>query len=539
MSALTTSPCSFGQAWLANDEVARQMMPEDARKSSWQNQVQKWTDKGIDPLLVRVISRQAQRWKAPEEAQNMIEKLKSPRVVTVVTGQQCGFLLGPCYTLYKAISAIQWAALYEKSTGRPTVPIFWLQSEDHDDREIATAHVLDGNQVVPLTMPMDGQDRCSVAHRTLTSDLSSTLDALEQIWSPQPFGSEVMHTVRETWSSGRRVIDAFAESIYRLLGKLGLVIIDPRDPELSALARPVHEQSIFESISIEATLNARSEQLTQSGFKVQIPPRTDGTLSFFHPDGPSGPRYRIMRRGDHFQLSGRQRSLSASEIRDALTTSPECFSTSALLRPLLQECWLPTVATVVGPGELSYFGQLSPLFELLDYRPPGVIPRAHARMWTLSWHRAYRKGHFTEADLSETRDEVLTRLGQAYIDSASTQLREEALELPLKALDQFIAESKKLDKGIVPYAERTRRTLEKSMTSLLNRHARNVALRSEQQTDRLDQLRAGLAPFRAPQERVLTPLHFATLYGEERLIEALYRSLTPDRSGQLTEIELW
>ena len=533
-------PRQFGAAWLADEYATREVMLGDATSNRWHEEVSRWPEAGVDAKLIETLINQAQRWRASDRAHRSIEKLRDPRAVAVVTGQQCGFLLGPCYTLYKAITAVQWAARSEAITGRPTVPIFWLQSEDHDAQEIGTAHVLDGDLLTSIAMPMSGHQRTSVAHRVLTPEVTAAFDRLERAWLDTEFGDEVIGSAKASWAPGRRVVDAFAETLYRLLGDLGIVVLDPRDPDLASLARPLHEQVIFEAAMIEETLDTQVERLNQLGFSVQIPLRSRATLSFFHPDGPEGPRYRLMRAGhDMFELSGRAHTLSADEIYSALNTAPECFSTSALSRPILQERWFPTVATVVGPGELSYFAQLPPLFSALGQRAPGVIPRGRARLWTASWRRAMLKGEFTEADLIDTRDDVLTRIGRDHETSVTRELRDQVLLTPLAALDHFIATVERSDRGVAQHATRTRRTLERSVGRLLDHHARATAQRLDRHILRLDRLRAALAPQRAPQERILSPLHFAALLGAGRLIDTLQTALSPETAGQLMEVELW
>src|SRR5919198_1408209 len=48
---------------------------------------------------------------------------------------------GRLYTFYKAATAVVWARVLEREAGIRCVPLFWLQSEDHDFPEIACCRV--------------------------------------------------------------------------------------------------------------------------------------------------------------------------------------------------------------------------------------------------------------------------------------------------------------------------------------------------------------------------------------------------------------
>ena len=69
-----------------------------------------------------------------------LNKLAQPNTVAVITGQQVGFLLGPAYTIFKALTAVRLAAQLNEQ-GIPAVPIFWLATEDHDLAEVDHAWV--------------------------------------------------------------------------------------------------------------------------------------------------------------------------------------------------------------------------------------------------------------------------------------------------------------------------------------------------------------------------------------------------------------
>ena len=101
--------------------------------------------------LADVLLDQNERWGLDAATRSHIQALREPDTVAVVTGQQVGLFTGPLYTLYKTITTLQLAEEWAEQTGRTVVPIFWVEGEDHDFEEIATAHVLHRNEVVPLT----------------------------------------------------------------------------------------------------------------------------------------------------------------------------------------------------------------------------------------------------------------------------------------------------------------------------------------------------------------------------------------------------
>src|SRR6185369_16560382 len=98
----------------------------------------------------------------------------------VVTGQQVGLFGGPLYTLHKAATIVARARWLAERTGRPAVPVFWLQTEDHDYAEVRTVRTLAPDGPVTLALPEESEaTRISVAHRLVPEAIDSTFRALE------------------------------------------------------------------------------------------------------------------------------------------------------------------------------------------------------------------------------------------------------------------------------------------------------------------------------------------------------------------------
>ena len=202
----------------------------------------------------------------------------------VVTGQQTGLFLGPLYTLYKAASAIRLARFLAERWGTPVVPVFWLQTEDHDAAEIAVCHVARGGDP-PLTLALPVADEAvSVAERVLPDEVSDRLAELAGAIARLPHGEEHLACLSRHYRPGAGWGRAFAGVLSSLFAEEGLVLLDPRDPALAPLAAPGHRRALTDSDSIARALALRGEALEASGFHPGVHVRPSAPLSFFHPE---------------------------------------------------------------------------------------------------------------------------------------------------------------------------------------------------------------------------------------------------------------
>lgn len=147
-------------------------------------QVRLAAERRAPDALIEVLRQQQEMLPPSTRRQKNLEALSRPRTVAVLTGQQAGLFLGPLYSFYKAASAVAVARALEVESGVPCVPIFWLQTEDHDFVEINHCHV-GGGGAQPLRLGLEGEGntadgaeaaRVSVKHRFLGPEV---LDLLE------------------------------------------------------------------------------------------------------------------------------------------------------------------------------------------------------------------------------------------------------------------------------------------------------------------------------------------------------------------------
>ncbi|HEY6908803.1 MAG TPA: bacillithiol biosynthesis cysteine-adding enzyme BshC [Myxococcales bacterium] len=508
----------FAPPFLASEPRATALLPDGfRRREAWRAEVDARRAQRMAPEVWSALAAQQQPLPRSDARQRNVEALSRPGTVAVVTGQQVGLFLGPLYTFYKAATAVVWARALEAETGARCVPVFWLQTEDHDFAEIASCHV---PPALRLALPDSGA-RCSVAHRGLPSEVESLVGALCDALAAQPFAAEILDPLRAAYAPGRPVGQAFAMLLASVFAEEGLVLLDPRCPEMARAASPLYTAAIERAGEIDDALLRRGADLEAAGLREQVNVRRGSPLVFFHGDAPDGPRRRLHGDGVAFEIDGGGR-VSRAELLQAARTSPLRFSCSALLRPLFQDALLPVVAYVGGPAELGYLAQVAPLYPLLGVRPALAAPRARFRLVDARTDALLRALQLSPAEVEAPRDELIGRLGRRGREAPGDLARR-----LLGGLPDALAASAKKHPSLARAARRTQVSVETAVSRFAAQHARALAEEDRTLVERVDRLQASLFPGGEPQERVHSLPFYAAHFGLARLKSAVLGAIRP------------
>jgi bacillithiol biosynthesis cysteine-adding enzyme BshC len=529
----------FTPAWLANEPSAIRLLdnPLSDLDTAAARVVAARRSAAMDRTPVDVLQvLRAQESARPQSAARTrsLDKLADGAFV-VATGQQVGLFLGPLYAVHKAASAVAWARHLEGLLGHPVVPLFWLQTEDADFDEVRSAHLPgpDGlltASLVPDTStdgrPLTDSCRVSLGQRLIGAQISATFDQI----APALTGAHadaVKLVLERCYGSGRTLGEAAGDLIAELFADQGLLVFDPRP---ARGASPASTQAFVDTMrfslecaaAIESTLTTRATELEAAGYDVQVKVREHVALACLHPDGPTADRFRLVRSGaeDHWTLSGAPGRFTTAELTQL---PPAHISTTALLRPLLQDRLFPTIAYVGGPGEIAYFSELPPLYELAGLPMPMVIPRARIQLSTPASRRltnllglpadAWRLGE------SELRQHLLgTHTELAPLDALTTGFTGH-LDHTFDALRTLANQLG--DNAFAKQADKARDQIDHAMTRLIERLRRTALERNDEERHRLTRLLALIRPNDAPQERVLAFVTFAAQLGPNELITKL------------------
>lgn len=497
----------------------------------------------LAPDVHRVMVAQNARL-APSPARDAHLEALRRGAAAVVTGQQVGLFLGPLYTLYKAASAVVLARALAERTGQPVVPVFWLQTEDHDLPEIAGIAVPCRAEVRTLAVPIDAASRIAIAHCRLPAEIAGCLDALEDalgegraLTAP---AAEHVARLRRHYRPGAGWAEAFAGVLGELFAPEGLVVIDPREPALAAAVAPVHARALAEAGPIAAALIAHNAALVQDGFATAVHVRAGAPLAFFHPGGAEGPRVRLepAAGGDGFAEVGGGAVHSTAELAAALAADPMRFSTSALLRPIVQDTLLPTAAYVGGPAEVGYFAQLPPIYRAFDQPLPLVVPRARFRIADERARRLLDRLGLVVADAERPEAELLGRLRGPARGGDGPEGGDDPCDVSARLLAPFTAAHGALaaamagsglgsEPGIDRALARTRASVERAITRLAGKVERAALYRDAARVDAVRRLRALLVPGGAPQERTLGLAGLAARASDRAIVARVLAAIDP------------
>src|SRR5262249_11900170 len=261
----------------------------------------------------------------------------------------------------------------------------------HDLVEIASV-ALPG---ASIAVPAAAANRVAVAHCLLPDEVDAALAALGAELRGHVAADAHLARLARHYRPGARWSDAFAGVIAEPFAPEGLVVTDPRDPALAAAAQPVHARAVHECERIAAALRAG-----------QVHVRPGAPLGYLHPDGPEGPRYRLEPDGAGAFVEVRGgRTHTPAALLAALDAEPRAMSSSALLRPIVQDTLLRTAAYVGGPAEVAYYAQIEALWPLFDLPAPRVVRRSSFRLVPAAARRQLERLRLAPADLERPQDE--------------------------------------------------------------------------------------------------------------------------------------
>ncbi len=417
---------------------------------------------------------------------NNINLLRQQETFTVTTGHQLNIFTGPLYFIYKILHAIKLAdELNQAYPDQHFVPVYWMNSEDHDLAEVGQFNLF-GKKYVWNTV------QAGATGRMRPEQLDELCNELDSVFPNNQETRKLISIFRKAYTEFERLADATRYFVDAFFGEKGLVIIDSDDTELKR-SFVSFLKSDFDGNPFEL-VRSTNQRLEQAGYHVQVNPRQIN--SFYLADGL---RNRIVETETGYKVFQTDIRFTKDELDAELQHHPERFSPNVVLRPLFQEYVLPNLTYVGGAGELSYWLQYKAYFNAMGVSFPMLCLRNHFLLIDNSSSKRMGELKLLPEDLFHSIDELV----KAYVlevSEADVNLDVE-LDLLAQMYDRLKNKAETIDATLVASLEAEHTRMQKGVEQWSARFSRALKQQNEVSVGRIQKLHAHLFPNGFLQER--------------------------------------
>jgi bacillithiol biosynthesis cysteine-adding enzyme BshC len=511
--------------FLSYTPEVRRFYPHSPRFNDWfkEEALSLAYDGGRRARVAAVLERQNRRWNASAKTLENIERLRRG-AAAVVSGQQVGLFGGSSFSLFKALTAAKLAA-QATAAGVDCIPVFWLATDDHDLDEVN--HVsIPASDASPqrLTVTSQGRPDAPVGTVEFGSEVELAVRSAVELLGE----TAVAKSLATAYRAGETFGSAYARLFAALFGEWGIVLLDAADPEIHALSRPVFQAAVETATEIGKSLLARGEELDSSGYHQQVKVTSSSTLLFALQNGSRIAVHRRLKSvgsGEEFVI-GEER-VSSDELLARIDSSPDTFSANVLLRPVVQDYLLPTIAYAGGAAEIAYFAQAGVVYQALLHRITPIVMRFSATLIDSKSQSLLHKYGLDLTSVFQGPEVLRDRLATLTL-SEEVQKSFENGAVSLKKSMSSVRESlERLDKTLVDAASNAESKMQYQLDQLRARAARAELRHSEVLVRHAELLSRMLYPNKGLQERQIAGIYFLARYGDE-LLRGLYSLVNAD-----------
>jgi bacillithiol synthase len=423
-----------------------------------------------------------------------IQQLSHTNTFTVTTGHQLCLFTGPLYFIYKIISTINLAeSLKKEFSSYDFVPVYWMASEDHDFEEVASFNAFG------KTITWESKQQGAVGDFK-THELEMHFPALKEMLGSSENASYLISLFENAYLKNSTLANATRYLVNELFGEYGLVIVDGNDKAFKHQFKNYFKKDIFENLPSNVVSDS-VKSLASLGYSAQVNPRL---INCFYLD--NGLRARLEQNGESYKVVGTEISFTKKELETLIDTSPEKISPNVVLRPLYQQCILPNIAYVGGPGELAYWLEFKNMFHSLNVLFPILMPRNFLSVIDKPTKSKIDKLNFLETDFFKSEQELIRDFQIKGNQLFEVNLEKEKIStLYSDLIEKVILVDKTLSGSVSGELQKTLNGLD----VIAGKANKALKQKSETEINQIKSIKQRLFPNNLPQERYE---NFSSLY---------------------------
>ncbi|WP_366924778.1 bacillithiol biosynthesis cysteine-adding enzyme BshC [Metallumcola ferriviriculae] len=437
--------------------------------------------------------------------------------LVVVAGQQTGFLTGPALTIYKAMTAVRMADKLSSQLQRPVVPIFWMAGEDHDYAEVNRLQIIDVKNrrklIESRTKPLG---RPSAGSTTIFKE-DEFFHRLAAALPDTDWGQKLVTEIKQAAEEATDLNHWFGFLMLKLMGKYGLVMMNPMLPEIRKISQPIFQRAIIESAELQHQLLTGERALRELGYTPEITKKPGHmNLFYYDDDGNRMPLYlhqdQVCTRGE---LADWQMPLA--DLIAICQSDPAKFSPGVALRPVLQDYLLPTALFVAGPGEINYLAQLKEVYRGFGISMPPIYPRAQITVVGLKENNILRElavgDDWLETGFKQYIEKYLAKRDPVNISETINEKKRIIKEQHQQLVEQF----EQLDNKFSTIGEENWQKIDGHLSYMAKKAVQSLRKKHREFLKRVDTVEDVLSPGGNCQENIYSFYSLLIYFGETLL----------------------
>ena len=311
---------------------------------------------------------------------------------------------------------------------------------------------------------------------------------------------------------------AFGKLLRELLGRFDMPLVDPMLPAFRKLAAPALRAAVEAAPELTARILDRNRALSAAGYHDQVHIEDHTSLVFLLENGK---RLTLRRNGADFGLNGRR--FTASE----LAARAEELSPNAILRPVVQDSMLPTIAYIGGPAETAYLAQSAAIYDVLLGRMPVAVPRTGFTILDSRSAKQLDRYQLSLPDFFHGEDALRERIASRLIPPPLSAAVDEATRTVEHAVTRLRGELERFDPTLAKAVGHSERKIRHQISRIAGKVGRESMRRDAQAARDASSLYGLIYPERHLQERLYSILPFLAKHGPG-LIDDIYQSIQLD-----------
>ena len=325
--------------------------------------------------------------------------------------------------------------------------------------------------------------------------------------------------IKSIYQPDRTFLESFRELMIRLFDEYGLIIFNPLDSDVRKLLTPVFTKEITEFGEHTGDIVERSAELEEVYHaQVKVKP-----INLFYIDEKERLSIEPTDAGE-YRLKGKRKKFTKDELLLQLENSPEKFSPNVLLRPICQDYLFPTAFYVGGPGEISYFAQVSPLYKIYNIDEPFIYPRSSATIVEKGVQTILDKNNLDYVDIFSDEDKLIQKILAATSEINLETLFLNSQEEINSSLNQISDKLFFIDKTLVDLTSKSKQRIEETISYLKAKAVEAEKRKYESTIRQITKVRNVLYPNNNLQERELNWVYFVNKYGMD-IFKWIYNEL--------------